>query len=90
MTGEVIIIFLAVAFVWAVLGPVDRRPVVQPETRKKIRHNYEEGEGPPNVVNHTPKRKPKKELPPEEERTEALDTFTRMMGKEKKNNVRFE
>lgn len=90
MTGEVVIIFLAIVFVWAVVGPI-QKPVPPP---KKY---YEEGEeppnkiprrtGPPHVVNHTPKRT-KVEVP-EEERTLTSDTFTRMMGKEK-HNVRFD
>jgi len=89
MTGSVIVIFLAIVFVFAIVGPQYSAP--QTETRRVPENkNYEEGEGPPNVVNHRPKRKPK--LPPEEDRTLTTDTFAQLMSatKEKKNNVRFE
>ncbi len=95
MTGEVILIFLAIAFVWAVLGPSAEQVKAQPrKAPRPPNKNYEEGEneeepeGPPNVVNHTPRRKKKPE-PVEEETSLASETFTRMMSKEK-NNVRFE
>lgn len=91
MTGSVIVIFIAIVFVWAIVGPSVGPVQVAPPPK-----NYEEGEGgpptkkkstgPPNVVNHRPKREKKI---PEEDRTLTTDTFTRMMGKEK-NNVRFE
>lgn len=83
MTVEVVIIFLAIVFVWAVVGPI-KNPVPPPAK------HYEEGEGgPPGQVNHRPKRNPKVEGVPEEERTLTSDTFSRMMSKEK-SNVKFE
>lgn len=91
MTGEVIVIFLAIAFVWAVLGPSPQQIARQPrEEPRPPNKNYEEGEGgPPNVVNHRPKRKPKVS---EEDSNLPADTFKQLMKatKEKKSNVKFE
>lgn len=84
MTGAVIVIFLAIVFVWAVLGPT----YTPPPTRERIPQNKiseKQTTGPPNVVNHTPKRKAA--IPHEDDRTLPTDTYLRMMGK--KNNVRF-